>query len=158
MDAPTVSAFAAAGAAIIAATVAGIQFFIGRKQAEAALVSAKAAEKTAKSAGRHRITEFRQAWSNTIIEVLSEYIATVMMLPEDQMKQPGNMKKIGILGTKLGLLLNPDEADSKILLELTGSIFSNTNELERHEKADALMKIAQKILKAEWVRIERELK
>jgi len=39
MDAPTLSAIAAYVAAGVAATVAAIQLYIGRKQAEAALTS-----------------------------------------------------------------------------------------------------------------------
>ena len=43
MDAPTISAFAAAAAAFGAFTVAGIQLFVGYRQSKAALGSAGAA-------------------------------------------------------------------------------------------------------------------
>jgi hypothetical protein len=158
MDAATVSAFAAAGAALAAAAVAIIQLIVGLRQSRAALLSATAAMKTAESVGRHRVAVFRQTWINTIIETLSEYTAIVMATPATAERQPEERKKIGTLGTKLGLLLNPDEADALVLLQLTDEIGrEDVVDSERVEKVRALVALAHKILKTEWVRIKAEL-
>ena len=72
MNAQTISAFAAAAAAAGAFTVAAIQFYVGYRQSKAALQASAAAEITAKSAGRHTVAEFRQAWIYKVIDALSE--------------------------------------------------------------------------------------
>jgi hypothetical protein len=61
-DPATISALAAWGATTIAAIVAGVQFYIGRTQSQAALALAQAALMTAHNVGRHRIAAFREEW------------------------------------------------------------------------------------------------
>jgi hypothetical protein len=68
MDAASISALAAWAAAFVAATGAGFQFFVGRKQATAALISANAALKNSENSGRHKKAEYRQAWINRVID------------------------------------------------------------------------------------------
>ena len=72
MDAQTIAAFSGWAAAVVAATFAGLQFYVGRKQAEAALTSSRAALINAQSAGRHTVAEFRQKWIDKVIDTLCE--------------------------------------------------------------------------------------
>jgi len=55
MDVATISALAAAAAAVGAFSVAGVQLYVGHRQSEAALKAANAALMNALSAGRHTV-------------------------------------------------------------------------------------------------------
>jgi hypothetical protein len=157
MDAPTISAFAAAGAAIVAATVAGIQFHVGRKQAEAALTSAKASLMNAQNAGRHTIAEFRQKWIDRVIDTLCEHHAIVMTIPAGQVPPPEEARILSASRTKLEILLNPDEADTLALLVKMDAVVSSTTAETRDEKSADMLTVARRLLKREWVRIKSEL-
>lgn len=77
MDAQTIAAFSGWAAAVVAATFAGLQFYVGRKQAEAALTSSRAALINAQNAGRHTVAEFRQKWIDKIIDTLRELYSII---------------------------------------------------------------------------------
>jgi hypothetical protein len=155
-DAPTISAFAAAAAALAAGTVAAIQLYIGVRQSRAALVAARAAMMTAESEGRHTVASFRQKWIEAVRDTLSEHHSIVMSLPEGHAVSPEDQRKLAALRTKLQLLLNPDEPDSLELLRLIEEIV-HCRTVDRILKDGALSRLAQKILKTEWVRIKDEL-
>jgi hypothetical protein len=157
MDAPTISAFAAAGAALVAATVAGIQLFVGRKQAEAALVSAKAALKNSQSAGRHRVAEFRQTWIKTVIDTLCEHHAITMSRPVSQTLTPADARTLAAARTKLGILLNPEETETMALLKTIDEIEDSPTAEQREAKSSDMLTLARRLLKREWVRIKVEL-
>jgi microcompartment protein CcmL/EutN len=63
MDVTTISALAAAGAAVGAFSVAGVQLYVGHRQPEAALKAANAALMNAQSAGRHTVAVFGRVGS-----------------------------------------------------------------------------------------------
>jgi hypothetical protein len=157
MDAPTISAFAAAVAAVAASTVAAVQFFVGRKQAEAALVSAKAALKNAQSAGRHNLAEFRQTWINTVINTLCEHHAITMTRPVGQTLMPADDRTLSAARTKLGILLNPDETETMALLKTIDEIVDSPTTQDREAKSTEMLALARRLLKKEWVRIKIEL-
>lgn len=122
MDAPTISAIAAASAAAAAATVAAIQFYVGHRQSKAALQSADAALMNAKNTGRHKIADSRQKWIDRVIDVLSEHHAILMTKPDAQPLPKDEAKKLAALRTKLEILLNPEEADTIALIKAIDDI------------------------------------
>ncbi|TIS63133.1 hypothetical protein [Mesorhizobium sp.] len=157
MDTQTISAFAAAGAALAAAAVAGIQFFIGWRSTKAALVSAEAAMLNATNAGSHKIATSRQKWIDTVIDTLSDYHAILMSMGEDDSLHPEDKKRLSALRTKLEILLNPDEADTIDLLAATDAVIQALTPEERRAKSPEIVKVARRLLKKEWVRIKTEL-
>jgi hypothetical protein len=157
MDAPTISALAAACAAAAAATVAGIQLYVGHRQSKAALRSAEAALMNATHAGRHKIADSRQKWINKVIDTLSEHHAILMTKPDDQPLPPDEIKKLAALRTKLEILLNPEEADTIALLKTIDEIEQCGNFIERQVHDEQMVSTARRLLKTEWVRIKTEL-
>lgn len=157
MDAPTLSAFAAAAAATVAATVAGLQFYIGRKQAEASLVSAKAALMNAQNAGHHRIAQFRQEWISKVIDTLCDHHALLMSMSEDRPLSAEDQKKLSALRAKLEILLNPDEQGTIEVLKLMDEIAQTADAAQRNKMDAEMILTARRLLKSEWVRIKNEL-
>lgn len=156
MDGDTIAAYAAWAAAIVALAGAGSQFFIGRKQADAALISAKAAHTAALDAGRHTVAEFRQAWIFKVIDALCELNA-IITTSQDGSRSPDDEKKLARLRTRLEIMLNPDEAPNIALLEMIDAISVAQHDAERQEKANEAIQAARKILKTEWDRVKTEL-
>jgi hypothetical protein len=153
-DAPTLSAMAAWAAAAVALSSVGIQFFVGRKQAMAALISANAALINAKNAGRFRIAEFRQQWIENVIDTFSEQYA---ILATKQPLKPEHQQKVTQLGMRLGLLLNPDEEDTVALIDAMDKFVEAKDTSELAARTDEATRIAHGLLKREWVRIKTEM-
>jgi len=158
MDASTVSAFAAAFAALAAAAVGGITLYVGIRQTKADLLSAKAAMKEAQSAGRHRIAAFRQTWINTVMDTICDHHAILMTVPINAALPLADDRKLAALRTKLELLLNPDEPDNVALIKITDAIRQSQIVAIRETNAAKMVKLAHEILKKEWVRLKAELK
>jgi hypothetical protein len=157
LDAATISAFAAAAAAMAAATVAGIQLYIGHRQTEAELIAAQAAMMNAESIGRHTVAAFRQKWIECVRDALCEYQSILMSLNEDE-RVSADDRKLAALKTKLELLLNPEEPDAQHLLAKINDLRVVDSPKERLKTDEALSALAHKILKTEWVRIKDELR
>jgi hypothetical protein len=157
MNAQTFAAWSGWGAALVAATVAGIQLYIGRNQAQAALTSAEAALMNAKNAGRYKIAEFRQNWINKVIDTLCEHHSIAMTQQADEPLPAGEHKKLASARTRLEILLNPDEPDTVSLLEAIDKIDSSNTARDREVAASEMLTIARRALKREWVRIKDEL-
>jgi hypothetical protein len=60
---------------------------------------------------------------------------------------------LGASRTRLEILLNPDEADTRLLLEAIDGMYDKAN----REKTEAVINVARRLLKREWVRIKNEL-
>lgn len=157
MDAPALSAFAAAAAALAATAVAVIQLYVGHRQSKAALVAAQAAAKNAESTGRYKVAEFRQTWIDSVIETLSQYHALAMKQSPQSPASEKELIESMTLRTKLELLLNPNEPATVTLLKVMDEI-SEIEPADRQAKNDELLQVARELLKAEWVRIKEELK
>jgi hypothetical protein len=158
LEPPVLSAIAAWAAAAVAATVAAIQFFIGRKQAEAALMSAKAALTNAQNAGRHTVAEFRQSWIDKVIETLCDHHSIVMSRPAGQPPPVDEIRTLQASRTKLAILLNPEESDTVALLNVLDEIAATGTAGDRDAKSSEMLTVARRLLKREWVRIKDELK
>lgn len=153
MDAPTLSAIAASAAALVAATVAGIQLYVGRKQADAALTSARAALMNAQNSGRHTVAEFRQKWIDKVIDTLCEHHSIVMGRRPEEAPSAVDSRALPASRTKLEILLNPEEADTITLLARMDAISAGNTSEARDKAAAEMLSVARRLLKREWVRI-----
>ncbi len=156
MDVATISAIAATAAAVGAFSVAGVQLYVGHRQSGAALKAAAAALMNAQSAGRHTVAEFRQSWSNEVIDALSDYNAILMSIGNGHLSAD-DRRKLTALWTRLELLLNPDEADAASLLRLADAARLSKTATERDANAREMVQLARNLLKAEWLTIQVEL-
>jgi hypothetical protein len=164
------SAIAATVAALVAAAVGGIQLYVGRRQSQAALLSAQAAMRTAESAGRRRIAEFRQAWIERVRDLLSELAAIQFELgmKTDNLTEAKATElffRSRELTTKLELLLNPNEPLARELVSAVRLFINPENQkkggvintLLLMASEARLVEIAQPFLKVEWDRLKNEL-
>ena len=156
MDVATISAIAATAAAVGAFSVAGVQLYVGHRQSGAALKAAAAALMNAQSAGRHTVAEFRQSWSNKVIDALSDYNAVLMSVDKGHLSTD-DRRKLTALWTRLELLLNPDEADAASLLRLADAARLSKTTEERDANARDMVQLARNLLKTEWLTIQVEL-
>jgi len=164
VDAATISAFAAAAAAVGALTVAGIQAYVGHRQTKAALqqsgaavTSAQAAMMNAKNTGRHTVAEFRQAWIYKVIDTLRDHLAVLMNKPAGQRPSAEESKALTASRTQLEILLNPNEPDTIALLSKIDEIDKSATPTDRDTKEAELLSVARTLLKREWVRLKDEL-
>jgi hypothetical protein len=152
MDVTTISPLAAAGAAVGAFSVAGVQLYVGHRQSEATLKAAKAALMNAQSAGRHTVAVFRQSWIDKVIDALSDYHAILMTIGDGHSLSPHDHRKLTALWTRLELVLNPDESDA-VSAQAGGCRAS----AERDSNACDMVQLARNLVKTEWMRIQIEL-
>ena len=157
MDVATISALAATAAAVGAFSVAGVQLYVGHRQSGAALKAAAAALMNAQSAGRHTVAEFRQSWTDKVIDALSDYNAILMSIDDAHSLSPDDRRKLTALWTRLELLLNPDEANAASLLRLADAARLSKTTAERDANASDMVQLARNLLKTEWVTIQVEL-
>ena len=157
MDVTTISALAAAGAAVGAFSVAGVQLYVGHRQSKAALKAANAALTNAQNAGRHKVAEFRQSWIDKVIDALSDYHAILTSIGDDHSLSPDDHRKLTALWTRLELLLNPDESDAVALLKLADAARQSETAAVRGSNARQMVQLARNLVKAEWIRIQTEL-
>jgi hypothetical protein len=150
MDGSTLSALAAWAAAAVALTGVAFNFFVGRKQAKAALLSAE-------NAGQHRIAEFRQAWINEIIDALSDHHSIASTIPPGQNPSPEDDRKLAALRTRLAIRLNPTEPDTVALLHAIERIDESRSDSEFDKAQAEMLSVARRLLKREWDRIKDEL-
>jgi hypothetical protein len=154
-----ISAYAAWAAALVALTGVAFQFFVGRRQADAAHKSAEAALMNARSAGRYKIAEFRQAWIYKVVTALSELVAIsqsinpLAVTAEENLFRAGQMQKLHALRTEVAILLNADESDAQKVLEAIDDIITEP----APNAVDDMIAIARPMLKHEWARLKKEL-
>jgi|SRR5579871_3243429 len=154
MDAPALATWLALG---VAASVAGIQLYVGRRQSEAALISAKATLMSAGSAGHHTIAEFRQRWIDRVIETLCEHHSIVMSRPAGTALSADETRILSASRTKLEILLNPGEPDTVAVLAKIDQLMESRTPEQRAEESAEMLKVARRLLKREWERIKDEL-
>lgn len=156
MDEATVSLVVAAisaGAALFGATVgAVISYFMSRLQFRATVLSAN-----------------RQAWINDLRSSIAELLSVVTSLGTAFKANIGSqqdharwLERATYLRAKLHLMINPNEEDHKKLVsrvdELLKIVLGGGPDYDETRAADlkiAIMKIAQPLLKREWVRVKR---
>ena len=156
MDVTTISALAAAGAAVGAFSVAGVQLYVGHRQSEAALKAAKRCpDERAKC---------RAAYGGSVsAELDRQSHRRAQRLPRNpdvgdrHSLSPDDHRKLTALWTRLELLLNPNEADAVSLLKLADAARQSETAAERDSNARNMVQLARNLVKTEWIRIQIEL-
>ena len=164
MDAASLSALAAAGAAVGALAVAGVQAYVGHRQTRAAIqqstaatTAANAAMMTAKNSGRHTVAQFRQAWIYKVIDTIRDHHSVLMNKPAGQRPTADESKALTASRTQLEILLNPAEPDTIALLTKIDEIDKSKTNDERDAKSAEMLTVARTLLKREWARLKDEL-
>ena len=76
---------------------------------------------SAENAGRHSVATFRQKWIDDLRDTVAEY-HSIAMTAETFPYPKEEDRLLSRLGTKIELLLNPTEDQSKALLEIKNKI------------------------------------
>ena len=158
---PLLTAVATSLAAVLIAPI--VQIMVGFKQAriakssaEAAKLSAEAALRNSRNTGVQLIAASRQKWIDNLRDTLSEFHS--ITLTENEYPYPKEVdRKLSMLGTKVELLLNPNEDSSKQILGLINRIYDSKSISERESLDLEFVAAAQAILKTEWDRVKRDL-
>jgi len=133
------------------------------------LVSLSVANKQARISVR---SNNRQAWINSLRDVVAEFSATVRAISMNEEFEDvyPRAEKLFFLEEKTRLLINPKETDHQKLVELMHESRKAIVEIYRAEKKSGssiyeqdlmktilteLIQIAQRILKREWERVKR---
>lgn len=103
-----------------------------------------------------KIAEFRQAWINSLREALSEF-HSYGTIPGGNPKLEREFYR---LGTKIELLMNPNDPDYGALQECLYRYLdaSDKEDIEKYRLNTTLIDLSQGILKREWDRLKRELR
>ncbi|MDR6662231.1 hypothetical protein J2W51_004821 [Tardiphaga robiniae] len=142
-------------ASIVTLVIGWRQGSIAQKAAEAALLSAKAANQAALASGSRAVAQARLEWLTTLRETLSEFHSILMT--DEYRPNAKDRLKLCELGTKLDLLLNQGDPDQRALWELTDQVY-NTLDNKKLEELDApLVAAARKVFKSEWDRVKAEM-
>jgi hypothetical protein len=156
-DQGKVTLFAAVVAFLVGLIGSAVALIIGWRQgtstrmaAQAAIVSAEASMRTARSTGDRAIATMRLQWVQDLRKILSEYHSVLVSYEKT------DYRKVSDLGTQLDLMLNLDEVEQLALWEIADKIFRM--EKERRVGMDAeLMSAGRVVLKNEWKKIKKEL-
>jgi len=106
------------------------------------------------------IAKFREQWIQRLRDTLAEF-QSYAMLPE---ATPHLERKFYELGTKIELLLNPDDPIGKADYEKLRSIMykmletSEGDVQQKYRNNPEFVAVSQRILKREWDRIKKELR
>lgn len=102
-----------------------------------------------------KISEFRQNWINDLRDCLSEFQSRGV-LPDDD---PRTDREFYRLGTKIELLMNPNDPDYCQLQQLMYGFLSaaDGDTLSKYRKNPTFVDISQRILKREWERLKADL-
>jgi len=148
---------------ILSLIVAGLAVFIGPMVS--IIITKKQIKSSTWTAEKQIISPIRQSWINELRMIVAEissksshYWASGYEDREDE-----EYYRITELEHQLRLYLNPNETDHTELLDkvkiMTGEITAdNTVDDEKFwESHEAVMKVAQKILKREWKRVKNDI-
>jgi len=108
------------------------------------------------------ISEFRQAWINSLRDALAEFLSYGMSFSED----PNTARKMHELGIKIELLMNPADEDYRELQLYLKDILGPSGQAMLTSKSPVaqipdfksrLISLCQKILKREWDKLKAEM-
>ena len=99
-----------------------------------------------------KISEFRQQWINNLRNTMAEF-QSYAVLPNDD---PTKRREFYKLGTKIELLMNPDDEDYNTLHKSLEDFFDKAPapREEKFEVDEKYVEICQRILKREWKRLK----
>ena len=103
-----------------------------------------------------KISEFRQAWINSLRDEMAEFQSYGVLPGSDPSKERAFYK----LGTKIELLMNPDDPDYENLQKLMYDflIAADANTIDKYSLNSEFITLCQKILKREWDRLKADIK
>ena len=101
-----------------------------------------------------KISEFRQQWINDLRNAMAEFQSYGVMPNGD----PTKRREFYRLGTKIELLMNPNDTDYGSLHALLEEFFdkASATEDEKFEVDERYVAICQRILKREWNRLKSD--
>ncbi len=159
-----VAAFAALFAFISGVLGPFVQWRVGRRQAQASQLSAKASMLAAETAGAREIAKLRMAWMEKLRDTLSEY-HSILMSAEDKGSSSGgasadndDARTLSRLGTDLDLLLNRQDRLQRRLWEIADKIYNLGTQSERQALDPELVEAGRHVLKGEWEKVKREMR
>ena len=102
-----------------------------------------------------KISEFRQAWINSLRDCMAEFQSHGITPGHT----PGNEREFYKSGTKIELLMNPNDPDYTALQESLYKFLeaSEGNTIDKYRHNSEYVTICQRILKREWDRLKGEL-
>jgi hypothetical protein len=105
--------------------------------------------------GTLKISEFRQNWINELRDSISDFQSHGMLPGNDPTKD----REFYRLGTKIELLMNPDDQDYQQLQVLMYDVLiaADGNTRSKYGNNAELIKVSQSILKREWERLKADL-
>lgn len=105
--------------------------------------------------GTLRISEFRQNWINELRDSISDFQSHGVLPDNDPTKD----REFYRLGTKIELLMNPNDPDYGKLQDLMYGflIAADGDTVSKYRNNAALVEVSQRILKREWERLKADL-
>ena len=103
-----------------------------------------------------KISEFRQAWINSLRDCMAEF-QSLGITPGHK---PASDREFYRLGTKIELLMNPDDPDyNKLQNSLYAFLESSEGDIvEKYGNNPEFISICQRVLKREWARLKDDLR
>lgn len=106
--------------------------------------------------GNLKIAEFRQGWINSLRDEMAEFQSHGILPGHDPTKEREFYK----LGTKIELLMNPNDPDYQELQSQMYSFLSaaNGDAIDKFSNNAAYISLCQRILKREWDRLKSDIR
>lgn len=139
---------------LLVPTVSGIVAFLS------AWYSTRRALRTEQSKlafqGTLKISEFRQNWINELRDCISDFQSHGVLPSNDPTKD----REFYRLGTKIELLMNPNDPDYDQLQGLMYEflVAANGDTISKYGNNAEFVEVSQRILKREWERLKADLK
>ncbi|MGV6839495.1 MAG: hypothetical protein ACWA40_04805 [Planktomarina sp.] len=110
----------------------------------------------AKAQAAGQIAQFRQQWINELRDDLAEF-HSIGVTPEHT---PDTDMEFYRIGTRIELMMNPDDEDYKELQEIMYGYLktARSSTLEKYANNPRLVDISQRILKREWERLKNDVR
>ncbi len=156
----------AADAAVMSASAANENAKAAGKSAEAAVLNANAAAQNTTNLGIHQVARLRQEWINDLrneLAALHSLLSNWMPPLEDSAGGvEASTTRVRDANTRLArveMLLNPREVESRRLVEVLKRVAGDTSPdgVKRRRRARWIVRWGQIVLKTEWDRVRAEL-
>lgn len=105
--------------------------------------------------GAIKIADYRQEWINTLRNEMAEFQSHGVLPNHD----PASNRDFYRLGTKIELLMNPDDPNYPALQQCIYNFLmvSDGDTIDKYEQNAAFVELCQKILKREWDRLKSDI-
>ena len=99
-----------------------------------------------------KLSEYRVAWIHKLRDTMSEFQSYAMTPGIDHSSE----RKFYELGTKIELLMNPQDDDYKKLSECQYRMLTAQTTIEKYRTNPEYVEVCQRILKREWEKVKSE--